>query len=88
MDYTGVSRDVVIPPTVNMVCVDIPITDDPLAMEGNETILVSISTPPGVPSEPGPSTITIIDNDGESSLHRFACLAKVTHRCQNAMHII
>ncbi len=48
-----------------MVCVDIPIIDDPLAMEGNETFRVSIFTPPDVPSEPGPSTVTITDNDGE-----------------------
>ena len=67
MDYTGVSTNVVIPPDESMACVDIPITDDPLAMEGDETFTVTISTPLGVPFDPEPSTVTITDNDGEFS---------------------
>lgn len=67
MDYMATSTNVTILPADNMECVEIPITDDPLAMEGDETFTVTITPPPGVPADPGPSIVTITDNDGKST---------------------
>ena len=54
-------------------CVQIVIVDDSLALEGEETIVVSFTAPPGIQQgSPPSSTISIIDNDGEtlSTAHR------------------
>ena len=48
-------------------CVQIVIVDDSLALEGDETIVVSFTAPPGTQQgSPPSSTISIIDNDGET----------------------
>ena len=50
-----------------MACVDVPITDDNIALEGDEEIRVTLDPPtnPDVTVDSGPSTITIRDDDGK-----------------------
>ena len=59
-----------IPPEDNMACVDVPITDDDIALEGDEEIRVTLDPPtnPDVMVDTDPSTITIRDDDGERML--------------------
>ena len=66
MDYTSTTRTLTISPADNMACVDIPIIDDNVAMEGTETFNVTITPPPDVPAEDDNPKVTIIDNDGKS----------------------
>ena len=47
-------------------CVQIVIVDDSVALEGNETVVVTFAPPSGIQQGSPPSfTLTIIDNDGE-----------------------
>ena len=48
-------------------CAELAVVDDSLALEGDETIVVSFSAPPGTQQgTPPSSTITILDNDGQT----------------------
>lgn len=64
-DFTGITAvPVTIPASGTMACTDIPIIDDDLALEEDESFGVTLDTPPGIPSSsPDASTVTIIDND-------------------------
>ncbi len=68
MDYTASVIAVTILPIENMSCADIPIIDDNVGMEGDETFEVRISAPPNIPADERPSIVTIEDNDGESTV--------------------
>ena len=64
-DFPSSSADITIRPDQSIACAPLPITDEGLAREGDETFEVVLNTPPDVPnSSPGPSTVTIIDDDG------------------------
>ena len=59
-------------PTDTQVCRFVPVVDDNIALEGNESFAVSVTgTSPGVDGTPEETTttttevITIIDNDGK-----------------------
>ena len=56
---------ITIPPNQNEGCAELPIMDDNIALEDDETFEVLLQTPPGVTSSsPSRSTVTILDNDG------------------------
>ena len=61
-----------IPPEDNMACVDVPIADDDIALEGDEEIRVTLDPPtnPDVTVDSDPSTITMRDDDGKTMLLR------------------
>ena len=47
-------------------CVDIPILDDTLAMEGTESFDLTLDTPDGIPSSPPrTSRVSVLDDDGK-----------------------
>ena len=53
-------------------CVQLVILEDSLALEGDETIVASFITPPGI--QQGSRiffTVTIIDNDGEQNIDSY-----------------
>ena len=51
------------------------IVDDSLSLEREETIVVSFTPPPGTQQgTPSTSTITILDNDGETIFVKTECL--------------
>ena len=62
-DFTSGSVTLNLPANEMVVCTDIDITDDFLAMEGDERFMVEITVddPDVVPGPP--STVTITDND-------------------------
>ena len=69
MDFTATSAEITILASESSACADLPITDDEVALEGNEVFLVELVTPMGVPStSPQPSTVTIIDDDGKKHI--------------------
>ena len=69
MDYTAAASTLLtIQPEDTMACADIPIINDDLAMEGDETFEVIITPPPGVPADTTPSTVIITDNDSKFQL--------------------
>ena len=46
-------------------CVEFIVTDDLIALEGNDTFTVTFDPPAGIlPGTPSTATVTIIDNDG------------------------
>lgn len=55
-----------------MACVEVPITDDDLALEPDETFEVTLEAPAGIPTPGDPSTVTIIDNDGKTNYNAEA----------------
>lgn len=65
MDFTPSSAEITILASESSACADLPITDDDVALEGDEVFLVELETPMDVPStSTQPSTVTIIDDDG------------------------
>lgn len=57
--------DITIPSDETQVCVEIPVLDDDIALEGTEVFQVSLVTPTDVQNaSPEPSRVLIIDNDG------------------------
>ena len=47
-------------------CVDVPILDDTLAMEGTERFDLTLDTPHGIPSSPPrTSRVSVLDDDGK-----------------------
>jgi len=57
---------VTIPAAASQACADIPIIDDDIALEGDETFQVTLVVPPGTPSShPDTATVTIKDDDGK-----------------------
>ena len=82
------SFQVTIPADDTQGCVEVPVTDDDLAMEGDEVFQISLledSLPPGVqPESDEPSTITIIDDDGKFIVYCTILtfyLAHHTYKC-------
>ena len=64
-DFVADSVILTIPPSDSEKCMDILITDDNLAIEGNENFEVALKVPEGVISvSPNISRVTIINNDG------------------------
>ena len=64
-DFESTSAVITIPPDQSEGCAELPITDDNIALEDDETFEVLLQTPPGVTSSsPSRSTVTILDNDG------------------------
>jgi hypothetical protein len=64
-DFTSSSATVVIPPDQTQGCADLPITDDELALEGDEEFMVSATVEGGGLDPPTPpATVTIEDDDG------------------------
>ena len=61
------SFQVTIPADNSQGCVEVPVTDDDLAMEGDEVFQVTLGSPPaGVQLESDePSMITIVDDDSK-----------------------
>ena len=54
-------------------CVQIMIVDDSIALERNETVIVTFAPPSGIQQgSPPSSTVTIIDNDGEFCCELFS----------------
>ena len=64
-------------------CAELPITDDNIALENDETFEVLLQTPPGVTlSSPSRSTVTILDNDGMfegARPHNLLYVVRVLH---------
>ena len=63
-DFTAMTVQLTILASESEACADVPITDDELALEGDELFEITLTTPPDIPSSPDPSTVTIIDDDG------------------------
>ena len=65
VDFTSGSVTLNFPASENVICTDIDITDDLLALEGNERFMVDFAViDPEVIAGPS-SIVTIIDNDGK-----------------------
>ena len=65
VDFTSGSVTLNFPASENVICTDIDITDDLLALEGDERFMVDFTvTDPDVIVGPS-SIVTIIDNDGK-----------------------
>ena len=51
-------------------CTEVVVVDDSLSLEGEETIVVSFTAPPGTQQgSPPSSTVSILDNDGQDQEH-------------------
>lgn len=63
-DYTAVSGTLNFAPTQTSLTFSVPITNDNLANEGNETVVLTLSNSTNAAlSTPNPATLTIVDND-------------------------
>ena len=52
-------------------CTEVVVVDDSLSLEGEETIVVSFTAPPGTQQgSPPSSTVSILDNDGQEHLQK------------------
>ena len=52
-------------------CTEVVVVDDSLSLEGEETIVVSFTAPPGTQQgTPPSSTVSILDNDGQEHLQK------------------
>jgi hypothetical protein len=64
-DFASSSAMLTINSDATQACVNLPIPDDQIGMEGDEVFEVVLETPEGVPStSPEPSMVIIVDDDG------------------------
>ena len=67
VDFSAVQTEVVFQSGMIESCAQIVIIDDSIALEGDETIVITFTPPSGIQQgSPSSSTVTIIDNDRES----------------------
>lgn len=63
-DYTAVNGTLSFAPTQTTLTFSVPITDDNLANEGDETVILTLSNSTNAAlGTPNPATLTIVDND-------------------------